>query len=104
MTKEIFKAQIIPPRNQREGKHISTSHIPYTPSLLWNGTEFKGNDQLGKLCRAIDKQGVLHVYREQRIAYIVNDIKVRAEKSLMEDKKRGFKLVKYQPFEKEVFE
>jgi hypothetical protein len=69
--------------------------------LVMDGREFKGTDQMGKLCREL-KQGTLHVYRDGKISMTV-DIAKRAEKSLSENDKNGLRYVKYTPFPDKLF-
>lgn len=64
--------------------------------LVCGGREYRGTDQVGKLCREL-KEGILLVYRDSKLSMTIN-VESRAEKSLSENDKNGLRYVKYQPF------
>ena len=67
-------------------------------SIEFEGKTYNGTDAIGKICRKIDSDGKLEVYRDGRLVFTVNDIMARSELSLSESKKTGLGYRKYVPF------
>ena len=65
--------------------------------VVYQGQAFKGTDAVGKLCRFLDSDGRLDIYRDGKPALSILDIRKRALVSLRENDK-GFGWGKYVPF------
>jgi hypothetical protein len=74
---------------------IHTARFEGSNELWHNTVLYKGNDQVGKLCREL-KTGTLHIYRTGKVAMTI-DVEKRALKSLTENDS-GLRYGKYTPF------